>query len=84
VLTNGRPEWLSELKDALQADAQWSGLEEWTHIGMSRDLPLAPSQQYNGQAMDMAVAQRADVFLGSGFSSLTSNEITFRAAQGFE
>jgi hypothetical protein len=84
VLTNGRPEWLAELKDALQADARASGLDEWTHIGTSRDLRLTKEQQHNAQAMDMAVAQRAEVFLGNGFSSLTSNVVMFRAAQGFE
>ena len=66
VLTNGRPEWLAELKEALQADARASGLEEWIHIGTSRDLRLTKEQQRNSQAMDMAVAQRAEVFLGTG------------------
>ena len=66
VLTNGRPEWLAELKEALQADARASGLEEWIHIGTSRDLRLTKEQQHNAQAMDMAVAQRAEVFLGNG------------------
>ena len=66
VLTNGRPEWLAELKEALQADARASGLAEWTHIGTSRDLRLTREQQHNAQAMDMAVAQRAEVFIGNG------------------
>ena len=66
VLTNGRPEWLAELKEALQADARASGLQEWTHIGTSRDLRLTKEQRHNAQAMDMAVAQRAEVFIGNG------------------
>ncbi|KAH9023701.1 hypothetical protein EDB84DRAFT_1508301 [Lactarius hengduanensis] len=66
VLTNGRPEWLAELKEALQKDARSEGLDEWTHIGTSRDLRLTREQQHNAQAMDMAVAQRAEVFLGNG------------------
>ena len=66
VLTNGRPEWLAELKEALQADARGSGFDEWTHIGTSRDLRLTREQQHNAQAMDMAVAQRAEAFLGNG------------------
>jgi hypothetical protein len=70
VLTNGRQEWLAELKDALQADARGWGLEEWTHIGTSRDLRLTREQQHNAHAMDMAVAQLADVFLGNGVSVL--------------
>ncbi len=102
VLTNGRPQWLAELKEALQADARSSGLDEWAHIGTSRDLRLTREQQHNAQAMDMAVAQRAEVFLGNGvrplfclaifsvllmidkFSSLTSNVVMLRAAQGLE
>jgi hypothetical protein len=68
VLTNGRPEWLAELKDALQADARESGFDAWTHIGTSRDLRLTREQKHNVQAMDMAVAQLADVFLGNGVS----------------
>lgn len=70
VLTNGRPEWLAELKEALQADARSSGLGEWEHIATSRDLRLTREQQHNAQAMDMAVAQRAEVFLGNGVRSL--------------
>jgi hypothetical protein len=69
VLTNGRPEWLARLKEALQADARSSGLEEWAHIGTSRDLRLTREQQHNAQAVDMAVAQRAEVFLGNGVRS---------------
>jgi hypothetical protein len=66
VLSNGRPEWLAELKDALQADARESGLGAWTHISTSRDLRLTLEQKHNAQAMDMAVVQLADVFLGKG------------------
>ncbi|KAH9178049.1 hypothetical protein EDB89DRAFT_1300648 [Lactarius sanguifluus] len=84
VLTNGRPEWLAELKEALQKDARSEGLDEWAHIGTSRDLRLSREQQHNAQAMDMAVAQRAEVFLGNGFSSLTSNVVMLRAAQGYK
>ncbi|KAI0289291.1 hypothetical protein BC826DRAFT_1032735 [Russula brevipes] len=82
VLTNGRPEWLEELKDALQEDARTEGLDPWVHIGTSRDLRLTKEQRHNSQAMDMAVAQRAEVFLGNGFSSLTSNVVMLRAVQG--
>ena len=66
ALTNGRPEWLKGLKEALQADARREGLEEWEHIGTSRDLRLTKEQNHNKQAVDMAVAQRAEVFLGNG------------------
>lgn len=68
VLTNGRPEWLQELKDALQEDAVRERLDPWLHISTSRDLRLTREQRHNGQAIDMAVAQRAEVFLGNGVS----------------
>jgi len=70
VLTNGRPEWLQELKDALQEDARRERLNEWKHIGTSRDLRLTREQKHNSQALDMAVAQRAEVFIGNGVRPL--------------
>jgi hypothetical protein len=66
VMTNGRPEWLRELKDALQEDARKEGVREWEHIGTSRDLRLTGEQKHNSQAADMAVGQRAEVFMGNG------------------
>jgi hypothetical protein len=63
MLTNGRPEWLAELNDALQADARASGT---THIGTGRDLRLTREQQHNALAMDMAVVQRLRSFLEMG------------------
>ncbi|KAI0246304.1 hypothetical protein BJV78DRAFT_1364921 [Lactifluus subvellereus] len=84
VLTNGRPWWLQKLKDSLQEDARKEGVEEWEHIGTSRDLRLTDEQRHNSQAVDMAVAQRAEVFIGNGFSSMTSNVVMLRAAQGVD
>jgi hypothetical protein len=75
VLTNGRPWWLQQLKDALQEDARREyglGLDKWEHIGTTRDLQLTREQRHNSQAVDMAIAQRAEVFLGNGVRS-TSN-----------
>jgi len=68
MLTNGRPEWVRELKDALQEDARREGMGEWEHIGTSRELRLTREQRHNSQALDMAVAQRAEVFIGNGVS----------------
>ncbi|KAI0288655.1 hypothetical protein BC826DRAFT_915561 [Russula brevipes] len=82
ALTNGRPEWLEELKDALREDARREGFDPWVNIGTSRDLRLTKEQRHNAQAMDMAVGQRAEVFVGTGFSSMTSNVVMLRAAQG--
>jgi hypothetical protein len=72
VLTNGRPEWLQELKDALQEDARRERMHEWEHIGTSRDLRLTGEQRHNSQAVDMAVAQRAEVFIGNGVRHLVT------------
>lgn len=72
VLTNGRPEWLRELKDALQGDARREHLNQWEHIGTSRDLRLTGEQRHNSQALDMAVAQRAEVFIGNGVRHLVT------------
>ena len=71
-MTNGRPEWLQELKNALQEDARKEGLDEWEHIGTSRDLRLTREQKHNSQAVDMAVGQRAEVFIGNGVRRLVS------------
>ena len=59
-----------ELKDALQEDARREGLDEWEHIGTSRDLRLTGEQKHNSQAVDMAIAQRAEVFIGNGVRHL--------------
>ncbi|KAI0245909.1 hypothetical protein BJV78DRAFT_229049 [Lactifluus subvellereus] len=84
VLTNGRADWVQELRFALQEDARREGLDEWERIGTSRDLRLTVEQRHNSHAVDMAVAQRAEVFIGTGFSSMTSNPVMLRAAQGFD
>ncbi|KAH9960224.1 hypothetical protein BGW80DRAFT_1256285 [Lactifluus volemus] len=60
------------------------GMDEWEHIGTSRDLRLARERRHNFQVVDMAIAQRSEVFLGNGFSSMTSNVVMLRAAQGMD
>ena len=62
IMTNGSPSWVSKLKSALRAKHHWS------HISSSRDLMLSPEQKYVAQAVDMLVAQRAQVFIGNGVS----------------
>ncbi|KAI0245903.1 hypothetical protein BJV78DRAFT_1136456 [Lactifluus subvellereus] len=84
VLTNGPPKWLQKLKHSLQEDARKEGVEEWEQLGTSRDLRLTGEQRHNSQAVDMAVAQRAEVFLGNGFSTMTSNVVVLRTAQGID
>ncbi|KAI0065828.1 hypothetical protein BV25DRAFT_1913261 [Artomyces pyxidatus] len=76
VLTNGPREWLAELKEALRRAATWKS------ITTSRDMRLSWEQKFVAQAVDMQIAQQADVFIGNGFSSLTSNVNMFRMAYG--
>ncbi|KIK62348.1 hypothetical protein GYMLUDRAFT_72588 [Collybiopsis luxurians FD-317 M1] len=87
VMTNGRPPFLAELRAALEADAINNnplGLPPWESIYTSRDLELGWEERYVAQALDMYVAQRAEVFVGNGFSSLTSNIVILRKANGVE
>ncbi|KAG9309925.1 hypothetical protein JVU11DRAFT_9957 [Chiua virens] len=72
VMTNGEAAWLDELKEALM----W--IKPWDSVTSSRDLRLSWEAKPVAQAMDMLVGQRAQVFIGNGFSSLTSNIVLFR------
>ncbi|THH18168.1 hypothetical protein EW146_g2770 [Bondarzewia mesenterica] len=78
VLTNGPREWLKALKDAL------AKVKKWKSVRTSRELRLTWEQKFVAQAIDMMIAQRAQVFIGNGFSSLTANVNILRLAQGFE
>ena len=64
VMTNGKREWLAELKAAFLAAGHWDS------IASSRDLELNHEQQYVAQAADMLIGQRADVFIGNGVSQI--------------
>ncbi|GJE89657.1 O-fucosyltransferase family protein [Phanerochaete sordida] len=75
VMTNGDRAWLATLKSALR-DAHG-----WEHVVTSRDLVLTNEEKYVSQAMDMMVGERAQVFVGNGFSSLTSNIAMLRMAR---
>ncbi len=66
IMSNGKPEWLRELKHALEEDAVGGTMGPWEHITTSRDLRLTREQRHNGQTVDMAIAQRAEVFIGNG------------------
>ncbi|RPD63753.1 hypothetical protein L227DRAFT_598834 [Lentinus tigrinus ALCF2SS1-6] len=77
IMTNGQPEFLSELKDAL-----WE-VAEWDLIASSRDMVLNWEQKYIAQAVDQLIAQRAQVLIGNGFSTLTSHAVMMRVANGF-
>lgn len=75
VMSNADRAWLKELKDALRAAYVWE------HVATSRDMVLTPEQKYTSQTLDMLVGERAQVFIGNGFSSLTSNIAMLRMAR---
>ncbi|KAF8121127.1 hypothetical protein EV363DRAFT_1187271 [Boletus edulis] len=77
VLSN---EWawaLGELKDALEKDG-------WADVRGTIDLQLDAAQYHVSMAVDMAIAERAEVFVGNGFSSLSSNVVMLRFAKGMD
>ena len=63
ILTNGKEEWIKELKARLQES------QEWDSLNSSRDLVLSKEQKYIAQAIDMAIAERAALFVGNGVSA---------------
>ena len=83
-MTNGKPSYLAELRAALEADAVSNNLPPFESIYTSRDLELGWEEGYVAQALDLYVAQRAEVFVGNGFSSLTSSIVMLRKANGVE
>ncbi|THH30230.1 hypothetical protein EUX98_g3949 [Antrodiella citrinella] len=77
IMTNAPHQWISELKIALAKAGFWDS------ITSSRDLVLNWEQKYVSPAVDMLIGQRAQVFIGNGFSSLTSNVVMLRLALGY-
>ncbi|KAJ6632311.1 hypothetical protein B0H10DRAFT_11762 [Mycena sp. CBHHK59/15] len=75
ISTNGEPEWVGALADALRADG-------WARVASSLDMRLEQDEAAVAQAVDMAVLVGAEAFVGVGFSSLTSNVVQFRLAGG--
>ncbi|KAK2463845.1 hypothetical protein APHAL10511_004150 [Amanita phalloides] len=62
VMTNGKGEWLAELRAALVGGTGG----EWDMVTTSRDLTLSWEQKPVSQTLDMYVAQRAKAFIGNG------------------
>lgn len=62
IMTNGPVPWVGELKEALGSAG------DWDQIMTSRDLDLTWEQKFVAQALDMFVAQRAEVLIGNGVS----------------
>ncbi|KAK0204194.1 hypothetical protein DFS33DRAFT_1260911 [Desarmillaria ectypa] len=81
LLSNGRRWWLDELWEELRADG-WEPVREG--LGSSQDLTLTREEQYVSGAVDMAIAEKAEMFVGNGFSSLTGNIVMLRLAKGVE
>ncbi|KAI0668526.1 hypothetical protein C8Q78DRAFT_1098866 [Trametes maxima] len=77
VMTNGEASWVVELKEALARTGRFKS------VASSRDVVLDGEQKYVAQAVDMLVGQRAQVFIGNGWSSLTGNIVLMRLANGF-
>jgi len=78
VMTNGKVPWVNKLKKAL------NNANKWELITSSRDTVLSWEQRFVAQAPDMLIGQRAQVFVGNGFSSLTANIVMLRMAQGLD
>ncbi|KAL1951083.1 hypothetical protein VTO73DRAFT_232 [Trametes versicolor] len=77
IMTNGNQAFINELKTAVWA------LGAWDAVSSSRDMVLNWEQKYVAQAVDMLIAQRAQVFIGNGFSTLTSGAVMMRLANEF-
>jgi len=75
LLTNGDKAWVAKLKQVLRSAG-------WKAVVSSLDLDLSYQDIGLGPAIDMEIARRADVFIGNGWSSLSSNVILFRLASG--
>ncbi|KAI0777730.1 hypothetical protein BD413DRAFT_519148 [Trametes elegans] len=76
IMTNAAPAWAARLARALRE------AHGWAHVASSRELVLTPEQRYVAQAVDMLVAQRAQVFIGNGFSTLSGMVTMLRMANG--
>ncbi|KAH9885452.1 hypothetical protein C8Q73DRAFT_304313 [Cubamyces lactineus] len=74
VMTNADEGFVRELREALWRD------QDWQMISSSRDLVLNWEQRHVAQAVDMLVGQRAQVFVGNGWSTLSSNVVMMRMA----
>ncbi|CAK5283570.1 unnamed protein product [Mycena citricolor] len=77
VLTNARGWLVRSLEEELKK-------EGWTDVWSSYDLLLDSAQKGVAMAVDMALAEGAEVFLGNGFSSLTGNIVMLRLARGLD
>jgi hypothetical protein len=70
VLSNGWGWWLDGLRRELVGEAGKEGKAGggWDDLKSSGDLKLDGEQGYVGMAVDMAIAEKAEVFVGNGVS----------------
>lgn len=71
IMTNGEHDWIEELKDSLRE------MGGWETVVASNDLRLNWDQKFIGQAIDMAIGQKAEYFIGNGVSLLLYNCLKF-------
>ncbi|KAJ7063857.1 hypothetical protein C8F01DRAFT_1129596 [Mycena amicta] len=78
IATNGDAHWLAGLTHRLKNDLV--GVQ----VSSSRDFQATMTLEERAvdMAVDMAVLQAAEVFIGNGWSSLTSNVVQLRLAGG--
>jgi len=77
IATNAEPSYLSELRAVLAADG-WNP----SAIVTSSELELNWQAASVNVAVDMTIMARAEVFVGNGFSSLSSNVVMRRLTTG--
>lgn len=95
VMTNGKHDWLQELRLSLLIDSdshvinvgsetevEELKLGEWEEVKTSRDMILDWEQKHVSVSVDAAIAMRADVLIGNGWSSLSGDVIMLRMAKG--
>ncbi|KAH9917019.1 uncharacterized protein B0H18DRAFT_884210 [Fomitopsis serialis] len=75
-MTNAPGEWVDELREAVRATGGWRT------VASSRELEVNWEQRFVKQAVDMLIGQRAEVFVGNGYSSLSGLVTMFRMANG--
>ncbi|KAJ7704987.1 hypothetical protein B0H17DRAFT_1166704 [Mycena rosella] len=77
ILTNAWGWFVNSVRAELVRDG-------WDEVWGSGDIVLDAAQAGVGMAVDMRIGEGAEVFLGNGFSSLTSNIVMLRLARGLE
>jgi len=61
VMTNGQGRWLRDLRSTLLSDG-------WEDVKSSVNMQLDMAQKHVSMAVDMAIAEKAEVFVGNGVS----------------